>query len=1250
MKYIEELISYDNSIDAIQISEILWLSQFMGSSSEPIETSTPPLDNSKPLDGVDNDRDNNIEDEIDTKEEKQEEQDYPTPNTPQKERGDYGFDKKDDIRSVFSTNVTKKEKLPAIDKQFSSLKVKQKTISSDILDDSKTADYIATTGYFHPIFKEEKSKKSYFNLHIIIDQSESIFLWEKYVEHFIKSVKFSTNFKSIKIFNLESNQDNVTVSYANSNHKIKTNSALFKDSQSITLVFSDITGKAWKSNMMFKILEKWSKGSFVAIVSMLPKRMWKKTPLRQGINIFTKSTKFLPKNRDLKAELNIINKEDNKINIPLLTFDSNAFSYLSDVLMHKKDSWIDTRIFKNLTLQEVNNKKTITISPKERVKKFFSFALPKVRQLAIYCSVLPLNQEIIREVIRVKELGNEKDVFSEFYFGGLIDKDIVATFGEYAFYEGVAKELRQYISVQEMEILLHQVSEVMSSSFGIDTTKINLLYESVDGSEELNDNERALVALMIEVLEDKGRFYEEETVSLKKLISKKDSNSNQKTDIKTSIVQIETSRGNGIGALINYNNEDGYTTVITTRHLLYNDIGELLKATINDGNTFYDIDLNKVDSVESVDLAIFKIEHKSYHSLLNVENEKSKVGTMVSILTYNNGREYIYNGKITTYLHKSTDSYQIILDINQLSQMPLSGSPIIDTVTNRLIGIVSMLDMQNNVIEAISITKLFQPILKLDKDYIIGREKELKQIDELLNENSILLIYGVAGIGKTTIANHYLYTQKNKFDYHKFFKGLESFIFELREPLALQQEKEEDAFMEALSKLKELKGNKLLVFDDVRDIEENREKIEKILTLKNYGYKILLTSREEIENINQYYLDTLSLEDAKKLFNSIYKVEDEQVLEEILRYLDCHALFVEMTAKTLKNKKSLTAKEIKEKFEKGEFSTISVKRKQSFNKFLNELFSFDNLDNEEILLLKQFSALPSIEIDFNFLETLFQKKEDSKFEELLDYFYENGWLVKIENGYKLHQIIKEYILSNYTPSFKEIKLILDTLTTLMGNTYDIQVAVNNKENIVYFESLVKILEMLEEENEKVGTFFNSVGHIYHHLGAYKKAELLYKKALKIFKRILGEKHPNTATSYNNLAELYRSMGEYQKTEPLYLNLKALKIREEMLGEEHPDTAMSYNNLAELYRSMGEYQKAEPLYLKALKILEKVLGENHHDIAINYNGLANLYYSQGEYSKAKEFIKKCIRVVEQLDYPYIEDLKTVLSEIEINLKK
>ncbi len=512
MKYIEELITYKKDIDAIQIAEILWLSQFMSSESSEVEEkpkSTSDIDDTEIEEPIEEDLPSS-EDEV------PEPIDESTPIHEDKKQK-YGFDKEQDNGSSYATNIVKKEKFPKIEKQFQSLKVKQNRISKQVLDEVKTADYIATTGYFHPIFSEIKSKESYFSLHIIIDKSESMFLWESYTNHFIKSMKFSTIFTHIHIFELDSSQKEPSVSAINSDHSINLDSAIFREEKSITLVFSDITGNSWKSNEMFKILGKWSKGSFVTIVSMLPKRMWKKTPLRQGISLFMKPKKFLPKNKDLKAEFNFtgIKTAEKGINIPMLTFDSYSFSHLSNVLMSKKDSWVDSRIFRNLVIKEVAKSKKSNISPKERVANFFSFALPKTRELAIYCSVLPLNQEIIREVIEKRDLGAEKDVFSEFYFGGLIDKNVKATFGEYAFYEGVAKELRQYISVQEMEILLHQVSEVMSSSFGVDTKKINLLYESVDGGEELNDNERALVELMIEVLEDKGRFYEGEVKKLR---------------------------------------------------------------------------------------------------------------------------------------------------------------------------------------------------------------------------------------------------------------------------------------------------------------------------------------------------------------------------------------------------------------------------------------------------------------------------------------------------------------------------------------------------------------------------------------------------------------------------------------------------------------------------------------------------------------------------------------------------------------
>ncbi|SFV62947.1 hypothetical protein MNB_SV-12-1762 [hydrothermal vent metagenome] len=65
---------------------------------------------------------------------------------------------------------------------------------------------------------------------------------------------------------------------------------------------------------------------------------------------------------------------------------------------------------------------------------------------------------------------------------------------------------------------------------------------------------------------------------------------------------------------------------------------------------------------------------------------------------------------------------------------------------------------------------------KLGKSTIIGREKELKEIKENLHTSNILLINGIGGIGKSTIASYYLHQNKNRFDYYGFFEGLDDFI------------------------------------------------------------------------------------------------------------------------------------------------------------------------------------------------------------------------------------------------------------------------------------------------------------------------------------------------------------------------------------------------------------------------------------------------------------------------------------------
>jgi len=413
-----------------------------------------------------------------------------------------------------------------------------------------------------------------------------------------------------------------------------------------------------------------------------------------------------------------------------------------------------------------------------------------------------------------------------------------------------------------------------------------------------------------------------------------------------------------------------------------------------------------------------------------------------------------------------------------------------------------------------------------------------------------------------------------------------------------------------------------------------------------------LTSREEIDNIDSYTLSVLSLDDAKELFDSIFKIKDNRLLEEIVGYLDYHAFFIEMTAKSLKVNTQRTPQKVIEMFREGKLSKIKANKNETFNDYLNERFSLDSLDEEDILLLKQLSLLPSIEISFKFLTMIFgltDKEDIEDFQDLLNFLVQKGWLIKTNKGYKLHQIIKEFIWANHQPTLEEMDKIVLFFANLIKNSDDIQSAVLLKGYLVYFEAIDDVLNRIRIFNERITDFWANLGAVYYYNGLYKNAEPFHIKVMKIREKVLGEEHPDTAISYNNLAQLYQAQGEYKKAEPLYL--KALKIWEKIFGEEHPETTKGYNNLAGLYKAQGEYQKAEPLYLKALKIREKILGEEHPDTAQSYNNLTVFYYSQGDYKRAYEFMKMAVGVGSKVlpsNYPNLISSKEWLEIIEEKL--
>ena len=509
-------------------------------------------------------------------------------------------------------------------------------------------------------------------------------------------------------------------------------------------------------------------------------------------------------------------------------------------------------------------------------------------------------------------------------------------------------------------------------------------------------------------------------------------------------------------------------------------------------------------------------------------------------------------------------------------------------------------------------------------EHFVGRKAELNLITKELDKNKAILVHGIGGIGKSSIANYYLFTNKEAYDYYGLFEGMSEFISDLKFTLNLKSELESDILKEAVVKLRNLKGTKLLIIDNISDIDNYTNIINILLSLKDYGFTIIFTSRETSDYIKCFELDVMDDMDAKKLFNSIYEVENS-LLEEILGYLDYHTFFIEKTAKTLKAKDSLTPEKIKEYFENGEFSKIKTSRKDSFKKYLDELFSIDALDDEEILILKQITIFPSAFISFEDLRLILQKKDESEFEDILNYLTEKGWLTKYNdgnrNGYKLHQINKEYLFVSHKPDFEDLKIPIKFYNIILDQSADLEVSLYHKNRLIYFESLYKSLKDLNIQTGEVFVLLYRISNVYLHLGKINFSLEISHTALKISNNIENLHKMYLAQLYNTLAQIYMRISDRKNT--LKYMEESVLIFEKYLTDHSSELAIQYSNLAHAYKTFGQIDKSLKYFDKAIDLLKSK--EDDYEVSSIYKGIAEVYQIKRDYPNGLKFFQKALNL-------------------------
>ena len=328
---------------------------------------------------------------------------------------------------------------------------------------------------------------------------------------------------------------------------------------------------------------------------------------------------------------------------------------------------------------------------------------------------------------------------------------------------------------------------------------------------------------------------------------------------------------------------------------------------------------------------------------------------------------------------------------------------------------------------------------------LIPREDMLKKLRDKFNSHDCVIVSGIGGSGKTSLA--YLYAKEQPFDNIAWITvngkiedvivdKMAGLIFNPNDYIKFVQIPDREYKLDNIKKiLFGISGKNFLVLDINTNNEEIKQEIE--TELYNYlpaeNWKTLVLTRTHPASDDGFFevveMDKMAGDDAQELFKSNWKrqgiVFTKEQLAEITKELHLHPLLIEQTAIVFsKNGHEKTAEQIIKKIKgnskiknertKAILGSLVAKGKterQDIYTYLINLCKVENLSKEEIDFLAVYVTWSDEPIDYEAIETLMinniiaspivkkmvENSDDEKMKQLVN---------ETLNEYKARQIIQ----------------------------------------------------------------------------------------------------------------------------------------------------------------------------------------------------------------------------------------------------
>ncbi len=516
----------------------------------------------------------------------------------------------------------------------------------------------------------------------------------------------------------------------------------------------------------------------------------------------------------------------------------------------------------------------------------------------------------------------------------------------------------------------------------------------------------------------------------------------------------------------------------------------------------------------------------------------------------------------------------------------------------------------------------------------VGRKDELKQTVKLLQDNQVLFISGIAGIGKSEFARFFADKNRKKYTniiYWYYTGDLRKNVIQMDFADDSADMSEDELFQKHFDVLKKLRDDSLIILDNFNVLPKDDTFFKE---LEQNRFQLLVTTRCML---NRYPMLVLrELDSEKELTKLFYKLcpsakDEADVIGDIIKTVHSHTLTVVLSALSL-SASGIEASELLRELQTcgldiSDGNDIKLFKDGDYSEglmteHLRKLLQLGKLSNSQLDILRNLSLLPLSGVLKNAFKNWcrLSNLNDVNYLAKYGFIYDDTENRKIS----LHPLIQEIIVLETVPTVSACHTMIDSLHVI-SLAHGLEV--KKPQNVI--DSLISIADNVIVDSPEYFLLF--LQDIFPYLEKYLVTDYLPKLVNRIEYTMNQMEQAGNACDRALLldykAELLVMKKDYKNA--LKKRQKAISIMESApLDSEKADLrtisqlSNLYNNLSNIYMLMKKPSEAATALEKAISIRSQHSGlglMESHDLLQQLINLTNMLILAKDYEMAAQVL-------------------------------